>query len=120
TLMLALGVATSVQAADLKQLLEAADSQNVDKRISMEQRRRAAAEAVQAWTTLLPTLTVQGGWTHNQYGAFFDRPRQDKMGNYLNADNMVVLDPRQAAIDTFVITPYQQYDAVFRVDVPMI
>ncbi len=50
----------------LRQLLEAADQQNVDRRITLEQRARAAAEYRQAWTALLPSVTAQGTWTHNE------------------------------------------------------
>jgi outer membrane protein TolC len=105
----------SAQAAGLKELLDAAEQQNVDRRISVEQRRRAAAEAVQAWTSLLPALTAQGIWTHNQYFATFDTPLVDTNG-------MPIIDTTtgRPKVRTLVIQPAQQYDAIFRIDVPLI
>lgn len=58
---------TASRSVTLAQLLEAADRQNVDRRITAEQHRRAKSELRQAWTSLLPSLTVQATWTHNQY-----------------------------------------------------
>ncbi|MBK7859046.1 MAG: TolC family protein [Archangiaceae bacterium] len=114
-------LAGSAQAGSLKQLLDAADQQNVDRRISAEQRRRAAAEAVQAWTSLLPSLTAQAVWTHNQYFATFDRPKTNAAGMTLDVNGNPVTSPgQQIAYDTLVIQPAQQYDAIFKIDVPLI
>ena len=59
--------AGSARAVTLKELLAAADEQNVDVAIGVAQRERAAAEFGQAWSALLPSATVQGSWTRNQY-----------------------------------------------------
>jgi outer membrane protein TolC len=125
-------MAGGAQAAALKELLDSADHQNVDKRISVEQRRAAVAQAQQAWTQMLPYLSAQGIWTHNQYAASFSQPIiiadclpdmatgictvpstqhnekwiPDAMGN-----------PSTAKL---TIQPQDQLDAVFRVDLPII
>ncbi len=93
-------VATGAWAQGLKDFLDSAEKENVDRKISIEQRNRAAAEYRQAWTALLPTLAVSGGWTHNQYNAEF------------------VVNPVTMA--KAVIVPYDQLDAVFRIDLPLI
>ena len=62
-------ISISAQAAGVKTFLDAADQQNVDRRISIEQRNKAAAEYRQAWTSLLPSFTASLGWTHNQYAS---------------------------------------------------
>ncbi len=92
-----LTTASLAHATTLKELLEAADQQNVDRRISVEQRERAAAEARQAWTALLPALTVSGAYIHNQ--------------------EPVTL-PQQ--FGSAVITPQDQLDGTLRVDLPLI
>ncbi len=92
-------LSATAQAASLKELLEAAEKANVDRRISLEQRRRAAAEYNAAWTSLLPSVLAQGGWTHNQYPAEFQ------------------LGPGAPLI---VITPRNQLDAVIRFELPLI
>src|SRR5262249_29536089 len=110
-------VAATSEAATLKELLDAADQQNLDRRISAEARARAAAESVQAWTALLPVFSAQAIWTHNQYFATFDRPRTVDM----NGTMVPVLDESgKPIIDSLVIQPAQQYDAIFRFDVPLI
>jgi|CXWL01.1.fsa_nt_gi outer membrane protein TolC len=91
-LTLLLTVAGSVNATGLKELLEAADRQNVDRRISIEQRERAAAEARQAWTALLPTFTATGAWAHQEPVVF----------------------------NGIIIAPGDQFDATFRFDLPLI
>jgi outer membrane protein TolC len=89
----------SAQAAGLKELLEAAEKNNVDRRISRELRRKSAAEFNQAWSAMLPSLAAQGSWTHNQYpvevGIF---PGQPKL----------------------VITPRNQLDGILRAELPLI
>ena len=94
-------ISISAQAGDVKSFLDSADQQNVDRRISIEQRNKAAAEYRQAWTSLLPSLTAQASWTHNQYNAEFAL-------NPLQPDNKIV------------IVPYDQLDAAFRFDLPLI
>ena len=62
-------ISVSARAENVKTFLEAAEQGNVDRKISIEQRNRAAAEYRQAWTSLLPSLSASAGWTHNQYNA---------------------------------------------------
>lgn len=93
-------VSISAQAEGVKAFLGSADQQNVDRRISIEQRNRAAAEYRQAWTSLLPSFTASAGWTHNQYNAEFTL-------NPLTGEKVVII-------------PYDQFDANFRFDLPLI
>jgi outer membrane protein TolC len=93
-------VATSAWAQGVKDFLDAAEKQNVDRKISIEQRNRAAAEYRQAWTALLPTLSASGGWTHNQYNA------------------EITTNPVTGT--KAIIVPYDQFDAAFRFDLPLI
>ena len=86
-------VSVSASAEGVKTFLDAAEQGNVDRRISIEQRNRAAAEYRQAWTSLFPSLSVTAGWTHNQYGA---PPPLDK------------------------VVPQDQFDVYFRFDLPLI
>jgi len=92
-------VATGAWAQGVKDFLDAAEKQNVDRKISIEQRNRAAAEYRQAWTALLPSVSASGGWTHNQYNAEIPNP---------------------ATGTKVVIIPYDQFDAAFRFDLPLI
>lgn len=87
-------VSMSAAAENVKTFLDAAEQGSVDLRISVEQRNRAAAEYRQAWTSLLPSLSVSAGWTNNQYVS----------------DNPVFA----------AILPKDQYDANFRFEVPLI
>ncbi|MBL8953893.1 MAG: TolC family protein [Myxococcaceae bacterium] len=96
-MLLTAGVA---QAATLKELLDAADKQNVDRRVSAEQRDRAAAEYRQSVASLFPALSAQGSWTNNQYPASFPNP----------------MNPSQ----TLTIIAENQLDAQFRFDLPLI
>ncbi len=89
----------SAQATSLKQLLEAASGNNVERQISLEQRKKAATDLRAAWGGLFPSLTVQGGWTHNQY------PTE------------ITLAPNAPKV---VITPEDQLDGVARVELPLI
>ena len=93
-------VSMSAAAQNVKTFLDAAEKQNVDRRISVEQRNRAAAEYRQAWTALLPGLSASGGWTHNQYNA------------------EITINPVTG--QKAVIVPYDQFDANFRFDLPLI
>jgi outer membrane protein TolC len=93
---------TAAQAESLKQLLEAADQANVDRRISLEQRQKAASELTAAWTSLLPSLMAQGGWTRNQF--------QTEIPANL-------FGPGSPAI---VITPKDQLDLIVRAELPLI
>lgn len=111
---LLLFVASTAQGATLKELLDAADQNNLDRRISAETRERAAAEYRQAWTALLPSLTTQAAWTNNQYAAEFDQPVLDDNGLPLrNPDGTPVTRK-------LTIIPKNQLDATFRFDLPLI
>lgn len=92
-------VSMSAQAEDVKTFLDAAEQGNVDRRISIEQRNRAAAEYRQAWTSLFPSLSASAGWTHNQYPALFKNP--------LTGQDVVII-------------PTDQFDAALRFDLPLI
>jgi outer membrane protein TolC len=98
-LLLIVALAVPAHATTLKELLDAAEKANVDRRISAEQRRKAGAELWQAWTALLPSLSAQGSWTNNQFPAEF------------------ALGP---GAPTIVITPKNQLDFIGRVELPLI
>jgi len=102
TLLFTALVASSAQAATLKELLDAAEQNNVDRRISIEARERAAAEYRQAWTALLPSLTAQGGWTNNQY------PVEN------------IPNPFVPGGPPLTLIAANQLDATFRFDLPLI
>ncbi len=91
----------TAQSTTVKDFLVAADGQNVDRRISMEQRERAVWEFHQAWTALLPSVTVSGSWSHNQYAAFIS-------GRLVGQT------------DDIVLQPYVQTDGMLRVDLALI
>lgn len=91
------------QPKTLKEFLASADEQNVDRRISLEQRQRAEAEFRAAWTGLLPSLSASATWTHNQFEAVANFP-----------------NPATGMVSKLVIVPQDQLDAVLRVDVPLI
>ncbi len=95
----ALLVAMPAAAQPLGQFLSAADRANYDARTGAEARVKAAADFTAAWGALLPSLTVTGGWTHNQYDAVFQLPGQT---------------------DSITIVPKDQLDAQLKVEVPLI
>lgn len=68
---LLVAAAGQAQTVSLRQLLDSAEHQNLDRRITREQRAKAAADFRQAWTSLLPSFTAQASWTRNQYEAQF-------------------------------------------------
>jgi len=92
--------APGVAAVSLGQLLAAADEHNVDRRISAQQVLRAEADVDVAWTALLPGLTIQGAWVHNQYES--------------------VIPAGRFGPDAITLQPQDQLDATFRVDLPLI
>src|SRR5688572_18631369 len=95
--LIALFWAVPAQAVTLKEVLDVADQRSVHRRLSVEQRERAATEYGQAWATLLPSLNVNAGWTHNQYeviAAFGERE--------------------------LVIQPKNQFDATMRFELPLL
>lgn len=103
--------------AGLQQFLDASDAQNIDRRMSLEQREKAEAEYRQAWTALLPSLALQGSWTHNQQEVSLDMSSAlvGVLKNFrLVPDDVTV--PSSPA----VITPLNQLDAIVRFDLPLI
>jgi outer membrane protein len=94
-------VSTGALASGVKDFIDAAEQQNLDRKISIEQRNRAAAEYRQAWTGLLPSLTASGGWTHNQY------PAEASF-------------PTATGVTKLTIVPADQFDGVLRFDLPLI
>ncbi len=79
--VIALSSSLALAQADLKSYLDAAQQSNVDRRISIEARNKAASDFTASWGSLLPSLTVQGGWTHNQFPAELGVPATDADGN---------------------------------------
>jgi outer membrane protein TolC len=128
--------------SDLKSFIDAAHKENVDRRISIEQRNKAAADFTAAWGGLLPALTVQGVWTHNQFAAELSLPKTDADGKTVLArdDNgQYVITPalfRDTSTGAVNFNPnvgtatpeyskraiqlQDQLNAVFRIDVPII
>jgi outer membrane protein TolC len=102
TLCLACSSAALAQPATLQEFLDAAQSNNVDQRLTLEQVKKAHADSMQAWTVLLPSLTLQGTWTDSQYAAIATLP--------VSATQFV----------TLTITPKDQIDGVARIDLPLI
>lgn len=115
------------QWAPLKAHLDAAETQNVDRRMAVEQKERAQAEYRAAWTGLLPSLSASGGWTHNQYDAVFSQPAVDSGTGLPKA---CMSDADCGADQTcgasricqvkLTIVPKNQLDAVLRFEVPLI
>ncbi|MBL8922956.1 MAG: TolC family protein [Myxococcaceae bacterium] len=108
--MKTLGVVVALVAAQagaqpksLQEFLANADEQNVDRRLSLEQRQRSEAEFRAAWTALFPSLTASATWTHNQFEAVANFP-----------------NPATGMVNKLVIVPQDQLDAVLRLDVPLI
>lgn len=100
--LLAAALPAAAQPVTVRDFLVAADENNVDHRISLEQREKAVWEFHQAWTALLPSATVQGAWTHNQYKA------EIPAGAF---------GPGSSAI---TISPYNQADGVLRFDLALV
>ncbi len=108
-LVLAGSTAASAQTVTLAQLLEAADKNNVDRRVSVENRNRADAEFRQAWTGLLPSLSVSAAVIRNERRTTIDVPT-------LTDD----VPPRFGPPVTRVIVPRDQLEGTVRFDVPLI
>lgn len=140
--MVALVSASAFAQTDLKSFVDAAHKENVDRRISIEQRNKASADFTAAWGGLLPALTVQGVWTHNQFAAELNLPRTDSDGNPVlarDSNGQLVITPSLvrdtttgqvnfnpnagAATPEYVSRAIQLQDqltAVFRIDLPII
>lgn len=92
-------VAEAATPPQLLQLLDAADHNNWDRRISAEQLNKSEWDFRQAWFGLFPTLLVQGQWTNNQYPATAAFP-----------------DPSTGTLRSLVIVPKDQLDATIRAE----
>ncbi len=99
----ALAATASAQPQTLQRFLDAAQTNNVDVRVLAQQRARAQAEFRQTWMALLPTLSVSAGWTNNQFEAAATIPTG------------ATTPPNK-----LVIIPQNQFDGVFRVDLPLV
>lgn len=110
------------QPADLKAHLDAAETQNIDRRMAVETKLRSEAEYRQAWTGLLPSVTASGGWTNNQYDAVFKQPASPITVCQTDADcasNQVCSDQHVCTV-TLTIIPKNQLDANLRFELPLI
>jgi outer membrane protein TolC len=101
--MLVATQAGAAQQKTLKDFLASADEQNIDRRISLEQRQRAEAEFRAAWMSLFPSLSASASWTHNQYEAVANFP-----------------NPATGQVTKLTIVPADQLDAVLRFDLPLV
>lgn len=97
--MLSLTVSSvaSAQNATLQQMLEAAEKNNVDRRTSIEQHRRAEAEFTQAWLGFLPSANVSGSYNRNEFAT------------RINVGGVVV-----------TTSPNDQFDGALRIEIPII
>ncbi|MGV3619380.1 MAG: TolC family protein [Archangium sp.] len=89
-------------AQPLSAFLEASATGNFDARQSATEANRAQATFGQAWGALLPALTANGGWTHNQYDAVVPLPQAD------------------GTVRTVTIVAKNQLDATLKAEVPLI
>lgn len=119
------------QWAPLKAHLDSAETQNVDRRMAAEQKAKASSDYTAAWTSMLPSLTASGGWTHNQYSAEFTssalvNPNRNG-GSPVIACTMdsecpsgLVCGPNGLCGAKATIILSDQLDAALRVDLPLI
>ena len=89
-------------AQDLAAYQEAAVRSHPRMQVADAATQSARAQREQAQGTLLPTLTLSAGWTHNQYDAVVEFP------------NATV------GTDEIVISPQDQYDGALALRVPLI
>lgn len=87
----------------LLQLMDAAEKNNWDRRISVQQLTRAEWDFRTAWMGLFPTFSANGQWTHNQYDATAAFP-----------------DPATGTIRNLVIIPKDQLDLNLRAELVVI
>ncbi|MFO0594432.1 MAG: TolC family protein [Myxococcaceae bacterium] len=100
--MLVLAWAGVAGAQPLSAFLDASVQGNVDGRVSATEAARASASFGQAWGALLPALSANGGWTHNQYDAQISLPQSD------------------GTTKTITIVPKDQLDATLKAELPLI
>jgi outer membrane protein TolC len=122
-----LSQAALAQWAPLKAHLDAAETENVDRRLAAEQKARARGEYDAAWTGLLPTLSASGGWTHNQFDAVFSQPVVDASTGLpracmsdANCGANQTCSATRMCQQRLTIVPKDQLDAVLRFEVPLI
>jgi outer membrane protein TolC len=89
----------------LKEFLDAAETGNIDRRLTVEQVNKAHADFVQTWTSLLPSFTAQGTWTDNQYAASIPQ---------------TLFNPLADPTAQIVLVAKDQFDGAFRFDLPII
>jgi outer membrane protein TolC len=92
-------LSTVSSAQNVKVFVDGAESANVDRQISIEQRNKAAADYRAAWTGLFPSISASAGWTHNEVPAEFTNPLTGQ---------------------ATVIVPKNQFDATVRIEMPLI
>lgn len=95
-------LSSAALAQPLTAFLEASTTGNFDARQSAAEAQRAQASFGQAWGALLPALSANGGWTHNQYDAVVPLPQPD--GTTRN----------------ITIVAKNQLDATLKAEVPLI
>ncbi len=128
---LVLATSAAAQTPGLAQFVDSADQQNLDRLISAQQRERAAADFRTAWSGLLPSLTANAGWTHNQVAAEVAFPSfvnpAENMGQFLKACQVdadcasgQVCSANHLCSSKTVIIPSDQLDAVLRFELPLI
>jgi outer membrane protein TolC len=100
--VLSLFCSLTAQAQSLQAFLDSAGQRNIDARISQNDLERVSNDATIAWTRLLPALTANASYARNQYEAKVSIPS----GN--------------GAVSTATIIPFDQLDATFKVEVPII
>ena len=89
-------------AQSLEAFLASAEQANFDARTGATASEQASATFGQAWGGLLPALTANGGWTHNQY------------------DAVITIPTGATTSDKVTIIPKDQLDATFKAEVPLI
>ncbi len=94
--------AMPVAAQTLSEFLDSASQANVDGRLAAEATAKAQADWGRAWSGLLPSLTANGGWTHNQYEA------------------VVTFPSGPTTSQTVTIIPKEQLDAQLKVELPLL
>lgn len=88
-------------ALSLQEFLASAEQRAFDNRTARANDAKAAADYATAWSSLLPYITIQGGYTRNQYETSITIPGTS---------------PPTVAL----IAPLNQWDGTFRVDLPII
>lgn len=115
------------QWAPLRAHLDSADAANVDRRMAAEQATRAGVDANAAWTGLLPSVTAQGSWTHNQYDAVFNQPAVDSATGMPKAcmtdadcGGEQTCSAAHMCQQSLTIVPKNQLDGALRFELPLI